>query len=269
LAPGENDAVALIEAYFDESGSHDGSPVLCVGGYVFEKHACQALDREWKAVLDRYGLPYFHMIDCAQYAPPFKPTIARSECVEVEKAMIKIVHEHSLGVAVALDEREYNTIFPPPHPFGSAYTYCCWLCLTAIYGWIMKSHFEGDIAYFFEAGHSSQAEANRLMNWIFSDAGLRGDYRYQSHAFVQKEKARPVQAADLLVWQHATHLKRMMRGGTRPRLDYLALTENQPVDLKILRRHHLISAAAQVRAAQAGRLSISGMFGSVGFITFP
>src|SRR5438105_4019181 len=40
LLPQNGYVMQLAEAYFDESGSHDGSPVLCVAGYIFEKNAC-------------------------------------------------------------------------------------------------------------------------------------------------------------------------------------------------------------------------------------
>lgn len=53
--------MAFLECYFDESGSHDGSPALSLGGYLFEKESCKTLDLGWKAVLDRYCLPYFRM----------------------------------------------------------------------------------------------------------------------------------------------------------------------------------------------------------------
>ena len=42
--------MALFEAHFDESGSHDGPPVLCVAGYLYDKEAALDLDSEWKAV---------------------------------------------------------------------------------------------------------------------------------------------------------------------------------------------------------------------------
>ena len=47
LAPGKRDVVALIEAYFDESGAHVGSHALCVAGYLFEKTQCEALDLDY------------------------------------------------------------------------------------------------------------------------------------------------------------------------------------------------------------------------------
>lgn len=36
--------MAIIEAYFDESGTHEGSPDICIAGYLFEKGNAIALD---------------------------------------------------------------------------------------------------------------------------------------------------------------------------------------------------------------------------------
>jgi hypothetical protein len=106
LASGESDVVAFLECYFDESGSHYGSPVLCLAGYLFEKDQCKALDLGWKAVLDRYRLPFFHMTSCAHNQRPFDH-LTRDECVEAEKGAIGLINEHAmLGVAAAVNESD-------------------------------------------------------------------------------------------------------------------------------------------------------------------
>lgn len=59
------EAVVLIEAYFDESGTHDGSPVMVIGGFLIESEEARKLELAWKVMLDRYGIEFFHMTDCA------------------------------------------------------------------------------------------------------------------------------------------------------------------------------------------------------------
>ena len=59
----------LVETYFDESGTHEGSPVMCVAGYILTKRNAIELAREWNEVLNwaelPHPLPYFHMSECA------------------------------------------------------------------------------------------------------------------------------------------------------------------------------------------------------------
>ena len=43
---------ALIKVYFDESGSHDGSPILSVAGYLYEREKCLSLDKELEKILE-------------------------------------------------------------------------------------------------------------------------------------------------------------------------------------------------------------------------
>ena len=103
--------MALIEAYFDESGSHDGSSALCVAGYLFEKGECEALDLAWKQTLEKYALPYFHMVDCAHGNYPFDK-LDRSERIQVETEMIGLIRKHMLfGTAITVNEQEYNGWF--------------------------------------------------------------------------------------------------------------------------------------------------------------
>ncbi|MFO0114488.1 MAG: hypothetical protein ACK53F_05810 [Betaproteobacteria bacterium] len=61
----------LVEADFDESGTHDGSPVICMGGYIFDAAKSESLAAEWQAMLNAFGngdvpLPFFHMSECTK-----------------------------------------------------------------------------------------------------------------------------------------------------------------------------------------------------------
>jgi hypothetical protein len=84
------DTVPFLEAYFDESGTHDNSPIMCIAGYLFDKENCQALDLAWKTVLDEYELPYFHMVDCAHHSFPFD-RLTKDECDKVARKMIALI----------------------------------------------------------------------------------------------------------------------------------------------------------------------------------
>jgi len=165
LARGDGDLVAFLECYFDESGTEDGSPVLCVAGYLFDKESCRQLDLQWKDVLDLYKIPFFRMSACAHNQKPFKH-LSPVDCIEAEKAMIGLINQYALlGVAMALNENEYNDLFDVEVQkiTGDAYTFCCWQIMAGIQTWIVRNQFKGEIAYFFESGHASQSQANALM----------------------------------------------------------------------------------------------------------
>lgn len=223
LVPGKGGLLALFEAYLDES---DG-PILGVAAYVFETDACKALDLEWEALLDDFGLPYFHMVDCVHHNPPFDK-LTLEGCINAEKRAIKIIRDHMLvGTVTTVDERDYNT-WMAREQLGTAYSYCCWQTISALNFWMNDRGIEGDIAYFFEAGHAGAGEANDIMREIGRTDVTRKSNRYASHSFVDKKKVRPVQTPDILAYLHTQHFKRLREGKSTPRKDYVALVEGRP-----------------------------------------
>jgi len=231
LLPQGGFTVQLVEAYFDESGSDDGSEVLCVAGYIFEKDARVELDSRWQEVLKNYGLPFFRMSACAHGVEPFD-ALTLNQRIEVEKEMIALIKKYSAyGIAVTVEPKRFAAIMPDmPEIVGSAYSFCAHNMLVAVRLWADKTSYSGDIAYFFESGHRSQSEANAIMNRLFNIPEQRIAHRYASHSFADKQKVRPLQAADLLAWQWFTARKHGLKGRRELRKDCAALVANsQPV----------------------------------------
>jgi len=227
LLPGGGWIVNFAEFYVDESGTHDDSEILSVAGYLFEKSRAIEFDEEWKKVLDDEGLPYFRMSACAHQTEPFENK-SIPECDMIERKIIALTKDKSIfGFAINLNETEYDSIGPKHSDVGSAYSFCLRQCLTAIRSWVRESGFDGEIAYFFEAGHRHQSEAGRIMERVFRESRLRADYRYSAHAFADKAKTRPLQAADLLAWQWHTDARRKRAGVRVTRKDLQALVRPQ------------------------------------------
>jgi hypothetical protein len=58
-----SEVIAMLWAYFDESGEHDASGALralTIGGLVAPFEAWQQLEKEWRAALRSEGLSTFH-----------------------------------------------------------------------------------------------------------------------------------------------------------------------------------------------------------------
>ena len=71
------------------------------------------------------------------------------------------------------------------------------------------------------------------MNYIFQLPNFRKNYRYGTHAFVQKEKNRPIQTADILAWHHCQDYKRWA-GGRPRRKDFNELLRGQADQYKLV-----------------------------------
>lgn len=247
-------AVMLAEVYIDESGSHAGSPVLCLAGYIFASGRANEFSQRWAKALDSYRLPFFHMVDCAHGAAPFDG-LSPEQRIAVEKEMIALIREYSeYGFAVSVYERDYDSVIPPglkAHT-GSAYSFCVRQCLTLVKDWLNSSDFKGDVAYYFEAGHARQCEALSILNDIFNERILVNHYQHAAHVFADKRKFLPLQAADLLAWQWHTDKKhKMLR--QPPRKDFAALLrpQDKAIDFNRERLEALVShLAAGASASQ-------------------
>ena len=226
LLPDGGCALAMIEAYFDESYEGEPkkrTPILCVAGYVMGDDRARQMDAEWRAVLTRYSLPFFRMSACAHGSSPFD-RLSPDECIEVEREMLDIIRRHaSLGVGATINMNEYAQLMPAHPMLGSDYSFCANFCLTATVANVEEFGAAGDIGYFFESGHRSQGEANRLMAEIFQNEDQRRAFRYGGHAFLPKEKTPALQAADLLAWQIFTYRKNQISGERPMRKDFQAL----------------------------------------------
>src|SRR5579871_3544038 len=76
-----------LEAYFDESGTHDASPVMSVAGYLFSRDQALKLDEAWRICLKEYDIPYFRMSECAHGTGVFKP-IPLNDRIAIQRRMI-------------------------------------------------------------------------------------------------------------------------------------------------------------------------------------
>jgi hypothetical protein len=206
----------MIEAYFDESGSHEGSAILCIAGFLIESGAASSMDLAWTKLLADYSLPFFHMEECAHGIGVFKP-LSLDERIAAETRAIGIMREFlTICFVISVDPFVFDQIVPVSPLLGSAYSVCANACLHCVQIWADQNSYKGDIAYFFENGHKSQSEANEIMRKIFSVPRLRERFRYASHTFAEKRKVQLLQAADIVAWLWHTESKRKLLH-TRPR----------------------------------------------------
>ena len=126
------------------------------------------------------------------------------------------------GFAVSVDTKHFERVMKSDTTAVGAYTFCLGVCISSVNHWAEKSGYEGKFSYFFEAGHKDAAEANRIMNALPKTKSYKAA-RYLSHTFLGKEDAPPLQAADMLAWFAANHVKRQLRGVEGKRADFEAL----------------------------------------------
>ena len=223
LLPHGGGVMVMLEGYFDESGDFDESPkVFCLSGYFLTADAAQAMDTAWGEVLDRYGLPFFHMVDCAHGRPPFAH-LTRQQQIDVEKELIGLIKAHTLeGFSIVAN----GDFFEPTQQDPDLYSSCVSGCVLALNQFLTQHRLDGGLAYFFETGHKNKGRAYNHVAAKIQQMGA-------SLTFADKTKVRLLQAADLLAWQTTKYVKDKLSGARPPRKDFLSLMEHDHMFMHI------------------------------------
>jgi hypothetical protein len=116
LLPKGGYVMSLFEAYFDESADGNGKGLYAVSGYLFRAEQAKITDQKWKAVLDRYRLPYFHMVDCAHGNPPFN-RLTKTERISVVKEVIALTTHAEFGVSAIVNPVRFSKIHTQADPY--------------------------------------------------------------------------------------------------------------------------------------------------------
>jgi hypothetical protein len=194
---GERSAIAVLEAYLDESERTGG--VFCIAGYLFVPRQARRFAKEWT---DLFGPSGTHMVDLCARQRQFK-NVRRPECDRLLKEAIKIIKcRMTLGVVVSCDVHDVDRLSPKfVVGFGHAYPVCCHLVMGTAGGWVKQNRPGEKITFVFESGHEFEREANRFLSSAIDTPDVKDFYQYSGHAFLPKCDAVPLQAADLLAWE--------------------------------------------------------------------
>ena len=210
----------LFEVYADESGCDDYSRVLAIGAYLIEKSAASVMKRKWQRVLDKYHVPYFHMVDVAHGSGIYSG-MPDAKLDNMARSMIELVQKYvTWGFAFACPPHRIDDPLNGNDPYSLTVT----SVLTAIDS-TLSTEIAGDgYDLYIEDGHSSKAKAVQEIERI-KRLGSHG--KLLSYAFVKKKDAVLLQAADLLVWQFAKNIKDKAFGSRGHRKDFIALTSRK------------------------------------------
>jgi len=199
----------MMEVYFDESGTHAGSPVVCIAGYLFTSEQARHMNREWAEALARFGLTKFHATDCGNGKKEFKHLVPQQR-IELTKSVIGIVKRRMhIGFAVTMSETDFHQVPPPTWLKGGPYMICAMYALSGVSGWAEKNSYDGGISYFFEEGDKHQGATSEAIRELCEHPIGKSGFRYHSHAFVPKLGNGPLQAADLLAYEWFREIERL------------------------------------------------------------
>ncbi len=203
--------ILLLASYSDESSTD--FPILTVAGYLMTGEQFKALDLAWRAALGE--LPYFHMNEGHHWKHR-----------KIYGELLKCITPESVtcGISASVDVNAFDLVTKEKRGnqslkywFGGAYAYCVGIYMSTVGEWVAANRPEElFVAYFMEAGHERQGEADMFLKLVASKLEYRQtkrDYRYGSHTFIDKKEdpGRVLQCADMLAW----HLSDFHKNGGR------------------------------------------------------
>ena len=207
--------VAVFKVYMDESGVHDGSPVVTVGAYL-------ARPREWKKWTTQWNIAkrpikIFHAADAANLQGEFKGW-QDSDRDELVKRLLPVIAERPMpGIVIGIHLHEYNKVLQARPDleglFGTPYAACFqWLVQTIMFHQT-NSDRRDRIAFVHEC-NNFQGEALEAFNYVKT-------YSNPNECpigilFGEKKDYVPLQAADVLAYEGNKRMRDPSRPERRP-----------------------------------------------------
>jgi hypothetical protein len=190
----------MFKAFIDESGIHEGSPVLTVAAYL----ARQKVWRDWTKVWNVKKTPIrvCHAADAANLTGEFLGW-TNEKVAEFAKKLLPLIADADMaGMVIGINMDEYRkAIADKPELaelLGNPYSACFHWIVQTIIELANKRESKERIAFIHET-NDYRAETLNTFSWI--KKYINRDDRVISLKFGSKQKYTPLQAADILAYE--------------------------------------------------------------------
>lgn len=198
--------LTMFKAYMDESGIHDGSPILTVAAYV----GLSSTWRDWTKKWDRQKRPInvFHSTDCANLRGEFKDwdSVKRDEFVANLLPVIGNANILAVVAGILMDDyREVAERYPAIEQLlGTPYTACFQWVVQGILDGMKKAGVARRVAFIHE---NNQWKGEALDCFDYIKKHLNPDNLDLSLSHGDKSAYTPLQAADVLAYEANKRLR--------------------------------------------------------------
>jgi hypothetical protein len=197
----------MLKLFLDESGTHQGSLVTAMAGYLIHSEAVIKLESEWQSILSQKGLDELHM---REFVPPHGRYAGWNETQKREllEPLIVLIHKYSLsGVGAALEMDNFmqtvqaNAHTRAPELVESPYEWCLRYCSIQAAIFADKNGLDGKIDCVLDAGNANRHYAVEGFIKSRQNHGLADRFRLGTITVCDSKKVPALQCADLLAYE--------------------------------------------------------------------
>jgi hypothetical protein len=207
-----------FSAYYDESGTHGGSPATALAGLVGDALECARFEREWRKVLKNHQLTHVRAKHLFHRQGQHKGWGER-QIHRLWADLLYVFQEHKYLTVTktVLKHDDYRNFYIGDGPLkkerlDSKYALCVRTCLHYHPVWLHDWYGEAysEVSFILEAGHRNAGDAQRVFSEIKNDETLPWRTSLGSISFGTKQDFPILQAADLIAyWFYKTECAKM------------------------------------------------------------
>jgi len=250
--------IAVLGAFFDDSGTHSASPVVAFGGLLGTEAQWDAFAPAWSALLaeplpGKPPLKQFHLTPLRARVDEFEP-YNRVEQDYINHLFKKIILDVGLvTLAAAVDKQAWNELVVGPvleNEFGRPEEYCFVKCVDLVIDTI-RARKPGERVYFF----FDQGTRDRLENW--AKLYLTQAERYpeiEGFGFAKVSDVVALQGADLIATETYQFGQAWLENPENPKV-HPQFEDFRYRDLSagaILMREHIAEMVARWKQSRGG-----------------
>jgi hypothetical protein len=232
--------------YLDDSGTHHGSHVVVLGGFVASCHQWQNLTREWETMLDDEHLTAFHMTDCENLKGEFSGWSKDRKEATLRRAFSIIRGRVAYGVGVGVLLSAYQSVVVRKglaELVGGPLRLCMLQVYEQLRQWTTAREVTDPVSYFVENGTD-----RRPLVEVHAQEMPKRELLIGPLSFVPKSNV-AVQAADIIAYESWKHFENRRAFGILRaiRRSALRLTQDIPHGLTCLGKSELRNALSRLR----------------------
>jgi hypothetical protein len=237
----------VLKGYFDDSGTHDGSKVVAIGGCVAREEQWALFEPEWRDMLKHFGIDEYRSVDLQAFEGEFKGWDETKRRQLVAWAA-KIGEQWAKApFSSLLIRKDYEQVVPDwaklTAAFGDEYNFCFQMTVGQVMAWMGYLNppmpQTDQIAFIFD----QQPKKEGLTRFSYDQIKKFRDPhdRMGAFGFVSSKRFVPLQFADFIAYESYKELDRQLSDtGRKIRAPLNMLIENAyPIEPKYFDRRGL------------------------------